>query len=300
MTPQSNDVTLSVIIPVFNDALGITKCLSALERQTLAAENYEVLVVDNGSTDHIDVVVAQNVTLLFEPDPGSYRARNRALQHARGRILALTDADCIPAPDWLERATRHFDTDTTIDMIGGKVEIFPIDHRNRTPVELYEQQHAFPQEQYVHEHGFAATANMFARREVFEKIGAFDAGLRSGGDVDFGIRAMGAGFRLAFRSDVVVRHPARRSVREHARRLKRTMSGRRDIAVRSGLPYPFPMSTIIRDLVPPLPTVARTLVDSAVCSVIDRLKLAYRTVLIHYARTYLKLTVRFDSHSPRA
>ena len=89
---------ISVIIPVWNSPDLLAKCLAALAVQSYPRERYEVLVVDNGSTDST-AAVARNypfVTLLSEPVPGAYRARNRGLAAARGEYVAFTDADCIP------------------------------------------------------------------------------------------------------------------------------------------------------------------------------------------------------------
>src|ERR1041385_9155423 len=99
---------VSVVIPVLGDAERLALCLDALDRQTLPANRFEVIVVDNASDrdEAIAAVVAEHAPrfrLLHEPRPGSYAARNRAIADARGTIIAFTDADCIPRPDWLER-----------------------------------------------------------------------------------------------------------------------------------------------------------------------------------------------------
>ena len=291
--------SISVIIPVFADEAGLVGCLEALSRQDLAQNRFEVVVVDNDSPEPLNVNMPDNAILLTETKPGSYHARNRGLEVARANILAFTDADCLPEPDWLSSALEIMNEDPTIDLIGGAVDVFPRDPGRPTPVELYELEHAFTQELFVAEYGFAATANLIARRAVFDDVGSFDARLRSGGDVDLGNRAVAAGFRLAYREDVKVRHPARRTVGGYSRRLKRTISGARDIADKRGEPYPFAMSSAMRELVPPIPTVARLLADRSPSPMLSRLKLAYGTVAIHYARTYHKFAVRFDQSSPR-
>src|ERR1041384_5139232 len=93
---------VSVIVPVWNDAERLGHCLHALEKQTYPAESYEVIVVDNGSTDSVACLVAAygRARLVSEQRPGSYAARNTGLNLARGQVIAFTDADCLPAPDW--------------------------------------------------------------------------------------------------------------------------------------------------------------------------------------------------------
>ncbi|MEM8761253.1 MAG: glycosyltransferase family A protein, partial [Pseudomonadota bacterium] len=94
---------ISVIIPVFNDAGGLARCLDALARQTDAAP-FEVIVVDNGSDPPLDpatLPALPSLRLIRETAPGSYAARNAGIAAARAAILAFTDADCRPRPDWL-------------------------------------------------------------------------------------------------------------------------------------------------------------------------------------------------------
>src|SRR3712207_160037 len=94
---------VTVIVPVYNDAGRVGSCLAALEAQTYPRQRYEVIVVDNGSTDATPAVVQSfRVRLLFERQVrSSYAARNAGLAEAKGVIIALTDSDCTPTPGWL-------------------------------------------------------------------------------------------------------------------------------------------------------------------------------------------------------
>jgi len=95
---------VSVIIPVYNDPERLKTCLQALEEQTYPQSSYEVIVVDNGSDESIEPIVTEfnQAKAGYEPHPGSYAARNKGLSLARGEVIAFTDADCIPALDWIE------------------------------------------------------------------------------------------------------------------------------------------------------------------------------------------------------
>jgi glycosyltransferase involved in cell wall biosynthesis len=95
---------MSVIVPVWNGEARIGQCIEALKNQTLRADLFEIIVIDNGSTDSTVSVVARHsdVILLQEPQPGSYAARNAGLTRARGEYVAFTDSDCTPQKDWLE------------------------------------------------------------------------------------------------------------------------------------------------------------------------------------------------------
>src|SRR3954447_25924434 len=97
---------VSVVVPVRDGARVIGECLDALMAQR-GAPPYEVLVVDNGSTDTTAAAVRAHPSaprLLRERRPVSYAARNAGITAATGSILALTDADCTPAATWLAEA----------------------------------------------------------------------------------------------------------------------------------------------------------------------------------------------------
>jgi glycosyltransferase involved in cell wall biosynthesis len=88
---------------MLNAGATIERCLDALSRQDVPRETFEVLVVDNGSTDssRAMAVRGQADRVLHEPRRGSYRARNLGVRSARGDTCVFLDADCVPDPDWL-------------------------------------------------------------------------------------------------------------------------------------------------------------------------------------------------------
>lgn len=204
MTPR-----VSVIVPVRDGAGHVERCLEALLAQTWPADRLEILVVDNGSSDETRGRVRRHpVTLLVERSaPSPYVARNAGLARATGEILAFTDADCVPAKDWLERGVARLEEEGA-DLAAGCVRF----RFSRPPraAELVDALHNLDQERSVAERGVAKTGNLLVRRAVFEALGRF-APRRSGGDVEFTSRASGAGFALVYAEDAVVEKPARRA-----------------------------------------------------------------------------------------
>ncbi|HAM25391.1 MAG TPA: hypothetical protein DCP11_01440 [Microbacteriaceae bacterium] len=94
--------TISVVIPVRNDAPMLRVCLAALAAQTRPAD--EIIVVDNESTDDTaEVAAAGNARLITEPVTGIFPAAAAGFDAAKGEIIARLDADSVPPPDWLER-----------------------------------------------------------------------------------------------------------------------------------------------------------------------------------------------------
>ncbi len=224
--PSSIEVT--VIIPVYNDAERLTLCLQALENQTFPGDAYEVLVIDNHSTEPVAPIVAAfpHVRCLFEGRRGSYAARNLGLTQARGDILAFTDSDCIPNTDWIERGVAALRQDKAIGLIGGRIILFSRDPDHPTAAELFELMGAFQQQAYVEQKHYGATANVFTSRRVLDQVGVFDGSLPSGGDRQWGQRVFDAGYRQVYADDVVVRHPARRSLAELRVKAARLSEGR--------------------------------------------------------------------------
>jgi len=208
---------VSVIVPVYNDPSGITACVGALLRQTYPANAYEIIVADNGSADKTRAVAERirsecpRVRVVAEDRiRSSYAARNRGLREARGRILGFTDADCSPAPGWIEAGVRAL-VDRAVGAGAGRIVVT---YRSERPnaCEYWDSASHFDQQWYVERH-FGATANLFVRAEVFERCGPFRADLFSGGDRELCKRLQVAGEQLTYVADAVVTHPARATLR---------------------------------------------------------------------------------------
>jgi len=120
---------ISVIICTHNREDFLRYCLNSLYRQTLQQEQYEVLVVDNASTDGTEAVcqayqVHKNFRYIFESIPGLSQARNTGWQHGQGRYIAFIDDDATALPDWLEKIFVSFQgTDPEPDWVGGPVNL---------------------------------------------------------------------------------------------------------------------------------------------------------------------------------
>jgi len=222
---MDNDrIDVTVVIPTYNDNARLALCLDALMQQSCDCR-FEVIVVDNGSKDPpLLTAYGRTVRLLSEPKPGSYSARNAGLHAARGRIIAFTDSDCRPDPQWLQQGVSMLDNNPAIGVLSGQVKIFFQNPLHPKTVELFDAEFAFRQEDNARQ-GKAVTANLFVRREVFERVGLFNDETFSGGDYEFTSRAVAHGFSLRYCADAVVYHPARDRFDEYRRKIRRTMGG---------------------------------------------------------------------------
>lgn len=216
----------SIIIPVYNDAEGLRRCLEALARQSFPIDKAEVIVVDNGSrVSPVEVIAGFGfASLVMESEPGSYAARNAGVGKATGAILVFTDADCMPHEDWLGNLLARFSRGQAVEAVGGEVSLVTSDEP--TAAEAYEKVFGFRQSKYISENGFAVTANLAIRRATFDRIGWFSAAVKSGGDRDWGHRLHMAGGRIEYAADAVVYHPARATLRELVRKRRRVQAGR--------------------------------------------------------------------------
>ena len=202
--------SVSCIIPVYNDAVGVGNTLQSLSQQNLIG--YDVLTVDNGSTDDTRRVINKyaksndNVHLLVEDSiQGSYAARNKGIKHAQTDVLAFLDADETVDEDWLETAVEAM-SEQGVDYLGCNVELTTSED---TLVGRYNAHTGFPVKQYLEQEHYAPTCALLVRREVFDDLGLFDARLISGGDREFGDRVHEAGYEQGYTEAATVHHPAR-------------------------------------------------------------------------------------------
>ncbi len=223
---------ISVVIPVWNDARGLQLCLNALAQQTLSSTRFEVIVADNGSTPPmkhaIELPNSLQIVWVLEKKPGSYAARNTGVSQTRGEVLAFTDADCQPDPTWLERGLVCVKQSEAPCYVAGRIDLIASSDGGLSPTDAFEAVANFNQERQIKEAGYAATANLFVRREVFETVGPFDE-LMSGGDYQWCRRAMSSGLIATYCDDAIIRHPARGSRTSVVQRELRMVGGHRDV-----------------------------------------------------------------------
>lgn len=213
---------ISVIVPVFNDPERLRLCLAALERQSWPESAYEVLVVDNGSTPPtiIPPDAFPHARVLREPIPGVGRARVTGMRAARGEVIAFTDQDCLPAPDWLARGVAALGA-PGVGLVGGRIEVVAQDPARPTLAESLSVAMHFKQERFLRGGNWVVVANVFVWRRVVEAVGYPKSTLFHCEEIEWERRIHAAGFRLGYAADALVRHPARRTVADLRRRAAR-------------------------------------------------------------------------------
>jgi glycosyltransferase involved in cell wall biosynthesis len=273
---------VSVVIPVFNNVDGLARCLECLAEQTLPRDRFEVLVVDNGSREAVRLPAScdLSVTVLQEPVPGSYAARNRGIRNSRAEIIALTDSDCTPATSWLEAGLGAL-RDHPGGIVAGKIECRFACPSRPTVAELYDSTvPLMRQEEVIAAHGFGATANLFVRREVFDQVGMFDEGLKSGGDREWGQRAASHGFATGYAEVAIVYHPARRSLGELVRKARRVKGGLHQLEGHPGMRQR--ALQVLADFKPPIRRLRAVLGDRSLSTLNRRIAVAGVLVTLKY------------------
>jgi GT2 family glycosyltransferase len=195
-------VTSLIVITLRRAAL-LRNTLAALERQTRRVD--EVVIVDNGPDAETETV-AREAGARYVPEPrrGYGSARNRGLAEARGEVLYFLDDDCLAEPDWAERLFEAVASGRA-DLAGGsrvsgrtglaaRLEYLSTDGPVLSP--------RLPAGPVMH----LSTSNLIFKREVVERVGAFDEKLAMCEDRDFTARARDRGFRLRFEPAARVTH----------------------------------------------------------------------------------------------
>ena len=182
---------ISVVIPAFNEANGLPSCLIALKRQTYPRDMFDIIVVDNNSTDDTKEVAEKfGATVLFEKEQGYVFAVNRGLLEAKGDILVVTDADTRTSVDWLEKLNNVYNDKRVVGVTGS---VYPDLKSVRTRVVLGVFYDALLMINFSLGKAHMTGSNMSVRRDAFHEINGLDIRYRISADVDLGLRLQSVG-----------------------------------------------------------------------------------------------------------
>jgi GT2 family glycosyltransferase len=214
--PDLRDPTVSVVIATHGRARLLTETLDALDAQD--GPSFEVVVVDDDSPDDTSAMAAaRGVKSLRVRRGGPGRARQAGWHAATGSIIAFTDDDCVPTPQWLAELIAPI-VRGEADFVQGRTQPRPDQLHLRGPWSRTQR--------IVSEKGFYETCNIAYRRDVLEQLGGFspeyEGPFTAGEDCDLGWRARKAGYRSAFAPDALVHHAVwPSSYKERIRNIRR-------------------------------------------------------------------------------
>jgi glycosyltransferase involved in cell wall biosynthesis len=210
---QMNDKlhSFSIIIPARNEEHYIASCVRSLKDQGYAGE-YEIIVVDNASTDRTaEVAEKAGAKVLMEKEKGVSQARRTGCAVATGEILALSDADSQAPPDWLTKLNDIFNSDEKIVAAGGLFRFSGVSFT----VDLLANKIFLPFNAWILKKfisprsAFLTGSNMAIRKTAYEKCGGFDPKYVYGEDNELAVRAMQCG-KVFFDSTLFVKTSFRR------------------------------------------------------------------------------------------
>lgn len=212
---------VSVIVPIYNGEADLPELINCLLAQTYPKQQVEYLLIDNNSSDRTSSLLktaAEDHPLTIHPlsetqIQSSYAARNTGIRAATGEILAFTDADCRPKPEWLSSLIAPF-VNQDVVIVAGEILALP----GTTLLEQHAEREETLSQKHTLAHKFrpyGQTANLAIRRNILAKVGLFRPYLTSGGDADICWRILEENIgRLEFAGNAIVQHRHRTTLKE--------------------------------------------------------------------------------------
>lgn len=238
---------VSVVIPTFNRISSLLVCVGSLFKQSYPPERFEIVIVDDGSTDSTLEILEKyyknvdKVKIFSQKNQGSYAARNLGIKNSKGEIICFTDDDCIAERDWIRNLVNGYKIEQ-IGGVGGKI----VGYNITKILERYvEDIGGLGQEKF--QNIFSVTANASYRKKVLDEIGVFDPYFKSGGDADLGIRVNLKKYKILYSPDALIFHKHRISINALSRQFFKYGTG----YVRLHRKYPknFILKRILKDYI---------------------------------------------------
>lgn len=215
---MEKDSFISVIVPVLNRENDIGRCIESL--LALDYPSFEVIVVDNGSSDKTqDIVSNYPVKMVVEEKGGAYAARNTGIGIAQGEIIAFTDSDCVVDKDWLRNLSRNY-TDEIVGGVGGhllpyKPSTIVEEFLSFSPLRIFHSPESVVIQRQANRFisGALGSANMSYRKNVLKEVGGFcEEFAVHCGAYDLCWRVQRAGYEVIYESKAMVSHKLRSSL----------------------------------------------------------------------------------------
>lgn len=197
----------SLVIPAYNAECTIAFCLESALNQSLPGEDYEIIVIDDGSTDTTARIVKNYpIRLIQQQNQGPAIARNKGANEARGDIIVFTDSDCELDFNFLEKIIFPIEKDPEIVGVQGSYKTRQEEFMaqfGQAEIELRYKKMA--KNKYI---DFIGTYAAAYKKDIFQKYGGFDTGfpLASGEDIEFSHRLHQMGYKMVFEQEAFVYH----------------------------------------------------------------------------------------------
>ena len=201
---MQGELAVSVVVAAYNAAATIGECVGALSDQTVPRSAYEIIVIDDGSTDGTgDIAERAGATVLRQSNRGTPVARNAGIAVARGDLVLITDADCTPAPNWIQEMVAPL-SDLAISGTKGVYRT-----RQRSLAARFVQLEYEDRYDHTARHKYVDFVDGYAgafRRQVLVASGGYDPRFRHLEDQELSFRLAEAGHKMVFCPTAAVYH----------------------------------------------------------------------------------------------
>lgn len=177
---------LSIVIPAYNEEKLIGKCIESILNQSIDRKEYEVLLIDNNSTDNTSEIVSKMGVkpISYTEKKGAIWAKQFGAKRAKGEIIVVSDADAIFEKNWLENILKVFENKKLM-LVGGTV--LPTGN-SKIVMGIFKLSEYFSLVFQKIGVPFIWGTNMAVRKSAFEKVGGFNTSLKTGDDWEFVLR----------------------------------------------------------------------------------------------------------------
>ncbi len=178
----------SVIVPSYNSARTLPGCIKALLSQNISRNDYEIIVVDDGSTDNTRAVMKsftdknKNIRYVYQKNKGPAAARNLGARKSRGSILLFTDSDCVPERSWIREMVKPFQDSKIVGVAGAYGK--NLENSVISRFVTYEIEDRYKKMKKMQEIDFIGTYAAAYRKREFFKTGGFDESFKTASGED--------------------------------------------------------------------------------------------------------------------
>lgn len=201
---------LSVIVPAYNEERFLAKCLNSLMKQDLDKKKYEIIVVNNASTDKTGVIAKRfPVKLVYEAQRSVVLARQKGLMASRGKIIVSADADTIYPPSWLTKIVQDFEKDPKIIALVGWIYFTDTSPLFNYSVAISQEVNVFL-DRLTGKFPLVFACNFAFYRKAIEKIGGYPTHLPELGDQQYVLSRLNKIGKVVIDKDVYCHTSSRR------------------------------------------------------------------------------------------
>lgn len=215
---------MSVVVAAYNEEKTLGRCLDSLLAQTAPRDSYEIIIVDDGSTDKTrQVAESRGVRVVTQPNRGAGAARNLGAQNARGDILLFIDADSVPDARCIEAMTAAF---ADPDVAGANGEKKTRQKGLWARLVQIEYDYKYDRLATHPTIDFVDSSTAAYRRDIFLSNGGFDPNLKEAEDVEFSFRLAARGYRMVLIREAITYHTHPESLTHYLKRKFQYARGR--------------------------------------------------------------------------